>query len=97
LPLADARRAMPDVKLSAAEMKLAELVVTQAMAGTFDPHSIKDERSDKLLALINMAAQSAGAVVKATAPEPDDLMAKLQATIANGKKPSAKKRVAIKR
>jgi non-homologous end joining protein Ku len=67
LPLADARRAMPDVKLSAAEMKLAELVVTQAMAGTFDPHSIKDERSDKLLALINMAAQSAGAVVKATA------------------------------
>jgi DNA end-binding protein Ku len=89
-----------DVKTSDRELTMAEQLI-ESLSGDFEPEKYRDEYRERVLDLIERKAQGETIVIEEPEAEPQqvpDLMAALEASIANAKKPApAKKRAPAKK
>jgi DNA end-binding protein Ku len=87
-----------DVKTSDRELTMAQQLI-DSLASDFEPDKYRDEYRDRVLDLIERKAQGETIVIEEPTAEPEkvpDLMAALEASIADAKKP-AKKRAPAKK
>jgi DNA end-binding protein Ku len=87
-----------DVKTSDRELTMAQQLI-DSLASDFEPEKYRDEYRDRVLDLIERKAQGETIVIEEPTAEPEkvpDLMAALEASIADAKKP-AKKRAPAKK
>jgi DNA end-binding protein Ku len=88
-----------DVKTSDRELTMAQQLI-DSLSSEFEPEKYRDEYRDRVLDLIERKAQGETIVIEEPTAEPEkvpDLMAALEASIANAKKPAAKKRAPAKK
>jgi DNA end-binding protein Ku len=88
-----------DVKTSDRELTMAQQLI-DSLTSKFEPERYRDEYRERVLDLIERKAQGETIVIEEPAAEPKevpDLMAALEASIANAKKPAPKKRAPAKK
>jgi DNA end-binding protein Ku len=88
-----------DVKTSDRELTMAQQLI-DSLSSEFEPGKYRDEYRDRVLDLIERKAQGETIVIEEPTAEPKevpDLMAALEASIANAKKPAPKKRAPAKK
>jgi DNA end-binding protein Ku len=88
-----------DVKTSDRELTMAQQLI-DSLTSEFEPEKYRDEYRERVLDLIERKAQGETIVIEEPAAEPKevpDLMAALEASIANAKKPAPKKRAPAKK
>jgi DNA end-binding protein Ku len=88
-----------EVQTSERELNMARQLI-DSLASDFDPGKYRDEYRERVLELIERKAQGETIVIEEPAAEPQqvpDLMAALEASIAQAKKPAPKKSGAKKR
>jgi DNA end-binding protein Ku len=89
-----------DVKTSDRELTMAQQLI-DSLSSDFEPEKYRDEYRERVLDLIERKAQGETIVIEEPEAEPQqvpDLMAALEASIANAKKPApAKKRAPAKK
>jgi DNA end-binding protein Ku len=88
-----------DVKTSDRELTMAQQLI-DSLSSEFEPEKYRDEYRDRVLDLIERKAQGETIVIEEPTAEPKevpDLMAALEASIANAKKPAPKKRAPAKK
>jgi DNA end-binding protein Ku len=88
-----------DVKTSDRELTMAQQLI-DSLTSEFEPERYRDEYRERVLDLIERKAQGETIVIEEPAAEPKevpDLMAALEASIANAKKPAPKKRAPAKK
>ena len=87
-----------DVKTSDRELTMAQQLI-DSLTSEFEPQKYRDEYRERVLELIERKAQGETIVIEEPEAEPQqvpDLMAALEASIANAKKPSEPKKKAAK-
>jgi DNA end-binding protein Ku len=88
-----------DVKTTDRELTMAQQLIA-SLSSDFEPEKYRDEYRDRVLDLIERKAQGETIVIEEPTAEPQqvpDLMAALEASIANAKKPAPKKRAPAKK
>jgi DNA end-binding protein Ku len=88
-----------DVRTSERELTMAQQLI-DSLSSDFEPGKYRDEYRERVLDLIERKAQGEQIVIEEPAAEPQqvpDLMAALEASIANAKKPAQKKRAPAKK
>jgi DNA end-binding protein Ku len=88
-----------DVKTSDRELTMAQQLI-DSLSSEFEPEKYRDEYRERVLDLIERKAQGETIVIEEPEAEPQqvpDLMAALEASIANAKKPEKKKRAPAKK
>jgi DNA end-binding protein Ku len=88
-----------DVKTTDRELTMAQQLI-DSLTSDFEPEKYRDEYRERVLELIERKAQGETIVIEEPAAEPQqvpDLMAALEASIANAKKPAPKKRAPAKK
>jgi DNA end-binding protein Ku len=88
-----------DVKTSDRELTMAQQLI-DSLSSEFAPEKYRDEYRERVLDLIERKAQGETIVIEEPEAEPEqvpDLMAALEASIANAKKPAPKKRAPAKK
>ena len=88
-----------DVATSDRELTMARQLI-ESLASDFEPEKYRDEYRERVLDLIERKAQGETIVIEEPSAEPQkvpDLMAALEASIAQAKKPAPKKRAPAKK
>jgi DNA end-binding protein Ku len=88
-----------DVKTTDRELTMAQQLI-DSLSSDFEPEKYRDEYRERVLDLIERKAQGETIVIEEPTAEPQqvpDLMAALEASIANAKKPAPKKRAPAKK